>query len=70
MIGKLFVATAIGASIVMAPHASAQKIELKVLCAVGMHQVMLELGPRFERASGHRLAITFGGTGGLAQRVS
>jgi ABC-type molybdate transport system substrate-binding protein len=35
--------------------AMAQAAEIKVLSAVGMREVMLDLGPRFERATGHTL---------------
>jgi molybdate transport system substrate-binding protein len=33
--------------------------EVRVLSAVGMRQVMSDLGPKFERATGHRLIISF-----------
>ena len=31
----------------------AQAVELEVLCSNGLREVMLELAPEFERASGH-----------------
>lgn len=34
---------------------SAAAAEVRVLSAVGMRQVMLDLGPKFERATAHRL---------------
>lgn len=46
------------------------KDAVKVLSAVGMRQVMLELGPAFERSTGHRLNITFDSTGLLAKRIA
>lgn len=45
------------------------KAIVKVLSAVGMRQVMLDLGPRFEHATGHNLAITFSSTGRITQQV-
>jgi molybdate transport system substrate-binding protein len=48
----------------------ADAAEVKVLSAVGMRQVMLDLGPKFERATGHTLAITFDSTGLLAKRIA
>jgi molybdate transport system substrate-binding protein len=33
--------------------------EIKVLSALGIKAVIEEFGPKFERASGHRLAVTF-----------
>ena len=43
---------------------------MKVLCAIGMRQVMLELGPEFERATGRALAITFDSSGLIAKRIA
>ena len=38
---------------------AAEAAELKVLSATGMQAVMEDLGPKFERATGHKLAISF-----------
>jgi molybdate transport system substrate-binding protein len=43
--------------------------EIKVLSAVGLREVMDDLGPKFERASGHKLAITFGTLGNVVKLV-
>jgi len=43
--------------------------EIKVLCANGMRGVIEELGPRFERATGHKLAVSFGTLGVIVDRV-
>lgn len=48
---------------------NAQSAELKVLCANGMQTVMEDLGPKFERASGHRLAISFATGGATVKRA-
>lgn len=45
------------------------KIELKVLCGIAMQPVVEELGPKFERATGHKLALTFANLGGAVKRV-
>lgn len=47
----------------------AESAELKVLSANGMREVMEDLGPKFERATGHKLAIAFGNLGTLVKRV-
>ncbi len=47
----------------------ANAAEIKVLSANGMREVMEDLGPKFERASGHKLAITFGNLGVIVKRV-
>src|SRR5688500_14329526 len=43
--------------------------ELRVLSAVGMRQLLVELADQFERASGHRLLITFDSGAVIARRV-
>jgi molybdate transport system substrate-binding protein len=47
----------------------AEAAELKVLSALAMRPVMEDLGPKFERASGYKLAITFAGVGAVVKRV-
>ena len=37
--------------------------EVRVLSAVGMRQVMLDLEPKFERATGHRLKLSIASSG-------
>jgi len=49
--------------------ATAEAAELKVLSTIAMRQVMEDLGPKFERATGHKLAITFATLGGVVKRV-
>jgi molybdate transport system substrate-binding protein len=48
---------------------AAEAAELKVLSVLGMRPVMEDLGPTFERASGHKLAIAFATAGAAVQRV-
>jgi molybdate transport system substrate-binding protein len=48
---------------------AAQAAEVKVLSAVPMRAVMEDLGPKFERASGHKLAISFNNLGAVVKRV-
>jgi molybdate transport system substrate-binding protein len=50
-----------------APLASAA--EIRVLCSNGVRAVMEDLKPRFERASGHKLAMQFSSTANLKQRI-
>jgi molybdate transport system substrate-binding protein len=47
----------------------AQAAELKVLCSNGLREVMLELAPEFEHASGHKLNITFGLAAAFKQKI-
>jgi molybdate transport system substrate-binding protein len=48
---------------------AAEAAEIKVICAVGMQPVMQDIGPMFERVTGHKLAITFATGGATVQRV-
>lgn len=43
--------------------------EVRVLSAVGMRQVMLDLGPKFERTTGHRLKVSFDSGGMILKRL-
>jgi molybdate transport system substrate-binding protein len=54
-------ATALGLAMALAPAAT-RAAELKVLAGGAMTASLKELGPQFERATGHRLAIQFAGT--------
>lgn len=47
----------------------AESAEVKVLCANGMQTVMEDLAPKFERATGHKLAITFATGGATVKRA-
>jgi molybdate transport system substrate-binding protein len=48
---------------------AAEAAEIKVLSALAMKPVMEDLGPKFERATGHKLAITFVTLGEAVKRV-
>src|SRR5687767_5661062 len=63
------VAVILGVAAVLLTRSVASAGEVKVLSAVGMRQVMLELGPAFERASGHRLSMTFDSGGVIVKRI-
>ena len=41
----------------------ARAAEVAVLCAGGYQPAMTELGPQFERASGHKLMVSYGSLG-------
>lgn len=47
----------------------AQAAEIKALVALGMKEIVGDLGPKFEKASGHKLAIMFGTLGGVVKMV-
>ena len=57
------------AAVVLTQVGAADAAEIRVLCAVGMQPVIQDLSPRFERASGHKLAITVATGGATIERV-
>jgi ABC-type molybdate transport system substrate-binding protein len=61
---SLVVAADIGFLFLLVLVIKAEAAELKVLSATAMQAVMEELGPKFERATGHKLAITFASLAG------
>ena len=48
---------------------AAQAAEIKVMSGIGMQAIMEDLGPKFERATRHKLAITFATQGEVVKRV-
>ena len=60
---------AIGFMFLLVLGLKAEAAELKVLSAIGMQLAMEDLGPKFERATGHKLAITFATLGATVKRV-
>jgi len=61
-------ATMLGLAIALAPAANAA--ELKVLAGGSMTASLRDLGPRFERASGHKLDMTFAATPDLIKMAT
>ena len=66
---SLIAASTIGVMFLLVVGIAAEAAELKVLSAIGMQAVMEDLGPKFERTSGHKLAITFATLGAAVKRV-
>jgi molybdate transport system substrate-binding protein len=65
----LVAAALIGFMCLLVVGIAAEAAELKVLSASGIQAVMEDLGPKFERVTGHRLAITFAPLGVMVSRV-
>ena len=68
-IRSLVAAANIGFMFLLLVGIAAQAAEVKVLSGGGMREVMEDLGPKFERATGHKLAITFATLGAAVKRV-
>src|SRR6266576_2455602 len=61
--------TAFAAALFLFQAGNATATEIKILSAVGMKAALDELGPKFERASGHTLRIEFANLGAVLKRV-
>jgi len=68
-IRSLVAAANIGFMFLLMLGIKAEAAELKVLSAFGMQSVMEDLGPKFERATGHKLAISFATGGATVKRA-
>jgi molybdate transport system substrate-binding protein len=68
-IRSLVAAANIGFMFLLVLGIKAEAAELKVLSAFGMQSVMEDLGPKFERATGHKLVISFATGGATVKRV-
>lgn len=67
---RLPVATAnIGLVLLLVVGGAAESAELKVLAANGIQAVVEDLGPKFERATGHKLSIAFATGGATVKRA-
>lgn len=59
----------IGFMILLVQGLAAEAAEVRVLGANGMRAVINDLGPQFERATGHKLAIQYGVIGVLRRQI-
>ena len=57
---KPMTTAAIGLAMILAAGTAADAAEIKVITSVGVKAILEELAPQFERASEHKLNITFG----------
>jgi molybdate transport system substrate-binding protein len=55
--------------LLLAGSAAAQAAETRMLVSPGFGPVMQDLGPKFERATGHRLVVSSAGLGAIIKRV-
>jgi molybdate transport system substrate-binding protein len=62
-------ASILGGALVISPMASLGAAELKILAGGSMTGSLNELGPQFERASGHKLVIHFDSTPNLIKQA-
>jgi molybdate transport system substrate-binding protein len=65
---KLLLAFSIG--LLLASFADARAAEIKALISTAMKAPVEALVPQFERATGHKVVITYGPTGSLVKRIA
>src|SRR5262245_50717936 len=65
MTHSVFVTAMLGLAMAISPAFSAHAAELKVLAGGSMTASLKALGPRFEKATGHKLTIHFDATPNL-----
>jgi molybdate transport system substrate-binding protein len=53
----------------IAMAAAARAADIKIICSNGFGAVMHELGPQFERATGHKLVVSYGLAGVLVKQI-
>src|SRR3990167_2875305 len=68
-IRSLVAAVNIGFMFLLVVGIMAEAAELKALSTPAMQPVLKDLGPKFERATGHKLAFTFANTRAVVKRV-
>jgi molybdate transport system substrate-binding protein len=66
---SLFVLATTGFMLPLLIGAQARAAEVKVLAALAMQPVLADLGPKFERTTGHKLVVTFATLGGIVNLV-
>jgi molybdate transport system substrate-binding protein len=65
------IVAAVFAALALLTHSAiADAAEIRVQSAAGFQAVMEDLAPKFERANGHKLAITFGTLGEIVKRIA
>jgi molybdate transport system substrate-binding protein len=70
MTAPMAVASILGLGLALLPIAGLRAAELKVIAGGSMTGSLNELGPQFERASGHKLVIHFDSTPNIITRVA
>ena len=56
-------------SLTLTQASAARAADIKVLCSTAMKTVMQELAPQFERATGNKLVVEYGGSAPLQRQV-
>ena len=68
-IRRFIAAAKIGFALLLVQGLAAEAAEVKVIVGVAMSAVWKELGPQFERATGHKLVIWYENAGTIRRRI-
>ena len=68
-ISSLAAAAAVGFTMLLAQGMGTQAAEVKVMAGAALSGAIGELGPQFERATGHKIVIEYGLTGTFKRRI-
>ena len=68
-IGLLAAAAKFALVALLAQSATTNAAEVKVMAGAGMRGAFEELVPQFERATGHKIVIQYGGGGALRKQI-
>ena len=64
----MLAATAVLAMVASAP-ATGRAAEIKLICSNGYHAVIDVLGPQYEKATGHKLVVSYGLAAALGKEI-
>jgi len=67
--GSFTAAATIGLFMLLAQGAAVEAAEVRVIAGAALSGVMGELGPQFERATGHKLMIQYGVAAGMQRQI-
>ena len=67
--GSFTAAATVGLFMLWAQGATTQAAEVRIIAGSGFSPVLGELGPQFERATGHKLVIQYGITGSMKRQI-
>jgi molybdate transport system substrate-binding protein len=68
-VSRIVFAVGVAIAIVLVEPGGAQAAEIKVLCSNGFKAVLDELAPQFERATNHKVVVTYGLAAVLKQQI-
>jgi molybdate transport system substrate-binding protein len=68
-LNSLAAAVALAIATTLATAGDGRAAEIKVLCSNGFHAVMVVLGPQYEKATGHKLVVSYGLAAVLGRQI-